>query len=464
MKGRALTTPEINERLIRLRNVEHLYSLAKTRIGVLENQVQELKEENRLLREENVLLKTKLDDLGYQFEQMKAIVFGKKSVAKKILDDDETPKPPVSRSKDSYKRPIPKDSEVTQTIEHRLPPNASSRVRTKMFYVEDIPLDTKKTVTKHIVHQYHDGVSWIGEISLPYCSVTLGENIRMLVTTLTVEQRLSQDQVLNLVQLLYGIHISVGELNSILDTEALLLTPAYESLIDSIRLAPYSHMDETGWKILGEGGHAWSITDDKNRSAYILGVSRGKGIAEQLRGDSENVLISDDYGVYAHLAGHHQLCWAHLIRHFRDLAQSGEFIDEAHESLKKVYQEVKAVHTLLKSSLATENPEHQRQQFTEQLQNIATIHEADPPALIRIKTTLNKNISKYLTCLQFPTIPLTNNTAERSLRSLVIKRRISFGSRSHQGARALSVLFTVVKELLRSHLDDYFEAYRRVRV
>jgi hypothetical protein len=45
----------------------------------------------------------------------------------------------------------------------------------------------------------------------------------------------------------------------------------------------------------------------------------------------------------------------------------------------------------------------------------------------------------------------------------VIKRRISFGSTSHQGAKRLSILFTVIKELVRTHKDDYFAAYRELR-
>lgn len=65
--------------------------------------------------------------------------------------------------------------------------------------------------------------------------------------------------------------------------------------------------------------------------------------------------------------------------------------------------------------------------------------------------------------LSFPFLPLTNNIAEQSLRHLVIKRRISFGSASYQGAYTLSILFTVVRELLRRNPDTYFQAYRELR-
>ena len=41
-------------------------------------------------------------------------------------------------------------------------------------------------------------------------------------------------------------------------------------------------------------------------------------------------------------------------------------------------------------------------------------------------------------------MPLTNNAAERILRHWVIARRISFGTRSEQGSRALALFASVI--------------------
>ena len=51
---------------------------------------------------------------------------------------------------------------------------------------------------------------------------------------------------------------------------------------------------------------------------------------------------------------------------------------------------------------------------------------------------LFKNREKYLTCLKFPgQIPMDNNKAERGLRHLVIKRKISYGSKTEKGAETI---------------------------
>ncbi len=47
--------------------------------------------------------------------------------------------------------------------------------------------------------------------------------------------------------------------------------------------------------------------------------------------------------------------------------------------------------------------------------------------------------------LDEPQLPLTNNVAERALRHWVILRRISQGTRSEQGSRALALLASVIE-------------------
>ena len=48
---------------------------------------------------------------------------------------------------------------------------------------------------------------------------------------------------------------------------------------------------------------------------------------------------------------------------------------------------------------------------------------------------------KYFTCLNFEWIPTTNNTAERVIRPLVIKRKVIFGSKTDAWSRMMEVIF-----------------------
>lgn len=101
-------------------------------------------------------------------------------------------------------------------------------------------------------------------------------------------------------------------------------------------------------------------------------------------------------------------------------------------------------------------------EFTKRLKELSMIKKLDLKKLIRYKTTLRKNIPEYLTCLSDPRIPLTNNQAERSLRHLVLKKKISFGSLTKRTADNLAVLMSVLMSLKQEYQNDFFGEYLKV--
>jgi hypothetical protein len=459
-----LTDSEIKKRMVELQNLRKLHTRARNRVLILESENKNLKLRVTVLEKENKELKRELSDIKYQLTELQTILFKKKATDRDISSfDDDEPKPPVQRTTESYKRPIPKASEVTKTIYHPLE-RRRGKTRKKTFYIEDIPFDIKKIVTRHVVTQEYLHGSWIGTVPVPTTPVVLGDNVRMLVSTLVTIERLSYTQVQNLLSILFHIHISEGEIANILHSESRNLKLSYESMKEGIQKEEYHHMDETSWKVKGESGFAWSMTGKSGDTVYDLGKSRGKGIAVYLRGGSKGVLISDDYGAYRILAEHHQLCFAHLLRKFRDIARDGDFTDKEKRKCSKHYDDLKLIYYDLKKTLLTDNPLSHHSSFTKRFEALSSPSSLDPKPLTRIKETLRRNISKYLTCLTFPTIPLTNNTAERSLRHLVIKRKISFGSASQRGAETFSILLSVLLSLYRRDPASYFERYAKMRV
>jgi hypothetical protein len=284
------------------------------------------------------------------------------------------------------------------------------------------------------------------------------------VASLITVERLTYSQVQGLLRSLFNLEVSSGEIAKILNKEASLLKVANDCLLQSIQEEPSHHLDESRYDIAGENHYVWSITGgESGNSVYLVGESRGKGNATKLRGDSKGVLISDDYGAYRYLATHHQLCFAHLIRHFRDLASHEGFGDEARQVLLTTYNEIKAIYRATKEACHSPDPKSQIIPLQERLKVVATLKPTDPVPVKRIKTTLLRNIDKYLTCLSFPQIALTNNAAERSLRHLVLKRKISFGVQSKKGARTMSVLFSVLLSLRRKDPLTYYERYLGLR-
>lgn len=468
MTKRELPPEEVKKRLIRLRNLEYLHEQQRIKIRHLRDENREFKKEITALKIVVGEQQKTIDDLKLQIEELRIMVFGKRRKKERMDDDDPLPPPErLPRSTDSYKRPIPKDEEVTEAMSHPLTQCSCgtevAQKQTIIFYEEDIPVSAKKIVRKHVVERGYCArcQRWQTSTPLPNHKVVLGGNVQKYICYLSVMCRLSFTQIQNVLLDTYTFAISQGEIAKILERESMRLRPFFEQLRVSIRGEPGVHLDETGWKLLqgGDRSYAWIMSGvESHESVFLAGESRGKGNVEKLLGDVfDGFVVSDDYGAYRTLK-HHQLCWAHVIRKFRDLARSGEMREQQRKQCKEEYAKLCVIYGDLKQDRVMERYD----EFAQKLANLSMIKHNDPEKLIRIKTTLNKNIPKYLTCLADPRIPLTNNQAERSLRHLVLKRKVSFGSLTKRTAENFAVLLSVLLSLKQRYQSSFFEEYLKV--
>lgn len=462
-----LPEKEVKNRLIRLRNLERLHLEQKQRNEQLVIENKSLRARVSYLESIVAEQQKTIEDFKLQIEEFRVMVFGKKKKTKEIDDDLNPPKEKITRSNDSYKRPVPKDSEVTEIKHHPFSQCSCGAETTKkkivIFYEEDIPIPAKKIVRKYVVEKSYcpDCKKWQTDIPLSTAKVVLGSNVQKYVCYLNVLCRLSFTQIQEILSDTYQIHISQGEIAKILEREAIHLKPFYEQLKVKIRGEPGIHLDETSWKLLidGSNSYSWVMSGTESQeNVFLIGESRGKGNMEKLVGEDFNgFVISDDYGAYRKLKKH-QLCWAHLIRKWRDLAKSGELEENIRLHCKEEYIKLCLIYDDLKNNRGIERCK----EFTERLTELSIVKTLDPKKLIRYKTTLRKNISKYLTCLLDSRIPLTNNQAERSLRHLVLKRKISFGSLTKRTADNLAILMSSLMSLKQRYQANFFGEYLRV--
>lgn len=454
----ALTPEDIRTRMVEWRNLKKLHKAQKIRIQLLQ-------EENMLLKARVAFLEAGYEEqqrintnLRLQVEELRTMVFGKKT---RTTKDDEPKEPPTSRTHDSYHRPLPKEDEVTDTQSHPCTEcthchGTLTSTQEVVYYVEDIPLPLQKMVTKHVVEKGYCVTCsrWQTGAPVPSARVIIGERVHAYVAYLSIMGRLSFTQIQQLLFDTYHFALSAGEIAKILKRQALAHRPAYEQLKETIRGAPIVHLDETSWRQLtdGSGSYAWSMSTPEGRSVYLVGESRGRGNVTTLLGDDyAGVVVSDDYGAYRTLT-RHQLCWAHVLRKFRDLARSGELDADAQTHHQQEYQTLAGIY----QDVRDQRDPSLCAVYVTRLQQLAQHAVLDCKKLRTYKETLLKNIPAYLTCLADPAIPLTNNQAERSLRHLVLKRKVSFGSHSKETAERLAILLSVFMSKRSQNPRDWF--------
>ena len=480
-----LTEGEIKKRLIRLRNLETLHAQARKQNDTLRKRNKDLKARVSALEATVVEQQTIITTLKLQLEELQRIVFGKKK-KKSAEGNDEDNQPPhkaAERATDSYHRRIPADEEVTSTEHHSIAmcPDCGTplgKLETRVSYEEDIVLpDTTttplKTVAKHEVERgwCTSCHAWRTPVPIHPVTVVLGTHVKLYICYLSILIRLSFEQIATHLKITYDFDISDGEIAYILQKEARALRSEYEALKERIRVQRGVHYDETSWKVQKEerGNYAWTMTGtETNEVAFLCGESRGGGVVDLLRGDdADHVGITDDYVGYHKKFKKHQLCWAHPHRKLRDLKDS-EKLDSAtrehcravFEAFSALYQKVDAVR---RTPFVLEERLQKKAALTVSFDEIATEHPSDPHKLKKIKQRLREKKELYFTCIMNEGIPPDNNKAERSLRHLVIKRKISFGSKTQRGAETLSILVSILLSLWWRKPRNFFQELAAMR-
>lgn len=467
----SLSKTTIRQRLVEWRNYKRLHVKHKERNQQLERQIKELKKANRQLRVQLAERDAFIEKLLLRVGDLEKMVFGEKqdndrdsSSGSSSSGHGKGKKGKKRRPKDSFQRSIPSADEITAEEHHSLDAckhcgGPLTRIETVIRYVEDIILpqllkQATKTAAKHIIERGYCracGV-WSAARDLRGQAVSLGQNVKLLVSYLITILDCSYEQVKTLTWDLYSLTLSDGEIVHILQEKAIAWQPEYEAIKEEIRAGPGAHQDETTWPIQAFAKHcyAWVLSAVNSPARiYLLATSRGKDHAIDLLGEVKDtfVRITDCYAVYKYLPGRHQICWAHLYRKVRDLKDNRRLPKKKQPQVTAWHDEFQQLYADLRAALDV--PYHQtrrnrqEQRFRQRIQRLRVPHALDPKPLADLKNLLQEYDHALFTCLKFDGIPCDNNRAERDLRSLVIKRKKSFGSRTEQGAHALEILLSV---------------------
>lgn len=444
-----------------------------------------LKKENKKLRArvaeletENKELHDRVEKLELIVEELHSMIFKKKKKPKAESKGkgQEQKSEKKKRDTSSYRRATPNEDQATETILFEVESCdycwwKLEKLQEVIRYVEDLylPKDGNaplKRVSKEIIQKgcCVDCKKWSfwKEITSQHC--TLWKSLKAFVVYASTALMMSYEQIQWFLETMANMSISDWEIAYILKKESMRLKSEYEEMKVRLRKSRVAHFDETGWPVQSLWGkqYAWVMSDTEwIERVYILWASRWWGNLETLKWDSKLIWVSDDYGVYKNWFELHQLCRAHPIRKLRDLAESKKLSKLKTEVCKIAYGGLRGLHKKI-----LEITSHFESITPEQI--IGCMKEFDelniwiaeePEKLSNIRKSLIKNKEKYFTCMYNEWVPTTNNTAERVLRPLVIKRRLSFGSKTSDWATVMEVLYSVTFSLLAKSKSNFFDAY-----
>jgi hypothetical protein len=241
----------------------------------------------------------------------------------------------------------------------------------------------------------------------------------------------------------FGVKVCTATLNHAIHEMGYAVEPVEEQLVEDILQEKLVHGDETSWPEGITMYWLW-VFISSSTCLYQIG-SRGLEIIDNVLGGFLGRIMSDGYQSYRHFPNRLR-CWAHLLRKAVGLLESTDPRAKAFG---------KAAFSLLEQLMdavyeARKNPPTvplfitwaaALVAFKQLCEEFAESEHEKTKALAREFLNDWEAIWAVLTD---PTLPLTNNLAERALRHWVIARRISYGTRTPQGSRAFSLIASVI--------------------
>lgn len=312
--------------------------------------------------------------------------------------------------------------------------------------VEEIPLPSTEVTDYTLERRYCRDCRRLVEPTVPGVlpRARLGLRLMHLVAQLKVFHRLPTEQIPPVLQSVYGVHVSEGEVMGILTRLASVYRPTFERFQGAMRDAPAKYLDETGHSVNGDGAYLW-VAATPTEAIYRVTPTRGHlGALDLLGATPTGTVVHDRFVAYSQAARKtglpQQLCWFHLLGDAKELAEfHGAEGEQILRTLRRVYRQAKrwngrgteaAVRTLerrLERGLAER-----------------------PGTSIRCHRFVRHLLSAKAWLFRFVLdgrVEGTNNRAERALRPSVVARKISGGSRSWHGARTMATLTSIVQTL-----------------
>jgi transposase len=287
-----------------------------------------------------------------------------------------------------------------------------------------------------------------------------GPRFEAAVAVLSVRNRVSRRDVVELCEQLFGARISAGTVDAILGRVADALADPDADLLARVRGAKALNMDETGWRTAGERRALWGAFTDRHAVLRVR-AGRHEDHAKELLGNTTAIVTSDRWWAYTHLpVARRQVCWAHLRRDFKAHAEGLGAEKAFGEAGLRVCEELFWSSEIFQHTRDRKELKRRVRALRREFKPILVTY-AGKQARYRYTRGMARNLLKVWPALwtfaDHRGVEPTNNHAERALRGSVIYRKLSLGTQSADGEQRIERLLSVhtTCRLQRRPMHDY---------
>ena len=281
----------------------------------------------------------------------------------------------------------------------------------------------------------------------------------------------------------HGLNVSQGTVTGGLCRLKPLFEPLYNELIAKSLDGSHWYADETRWLVFGEEiegktGSKWYLWVFRSKTTVIfkLDPSRSADVPKGFFGREVcGILSVDRYSAYKTLLDCRMLllafCWAHVRRDFLAVAKDWEHLEswglEWVKRIGGIYKLNKERLKVLDDPCAFKPAQAKLVSALDQMATDRDAQLADSDlhsACRKVLESLERHWSGLLVFVEYPDVPMDNNTAERELRNPAMGRKNYYGSGSRWSGDLAAMLFSLFQTLRlwninpRLWLSDYLHA------
>jgi transposase len=297
------------------------------------------------------------------------------------------------------------------------------------------------------------------EVSNP---VQYGPSVKGLATYLSAYQLLPMERIATLIFDVFGIRLSEGTLANATQQAACNLVDVEATIRESLRNADVLHVDETGIRI--DGKLNWlHVTSTPDATFYASHPKRGAVATDaiDILPGFEGRVVHDGWSPYQKYSCRHSLCNAHHVRELTAIEE--QFHQPWAKDMKELLLDIKQAVDLEKARNMQRLHPLKECEFEARYSTIVKAgHAANPPPAPTGKRGRTKNgparslllrlDQRRLEVLAFMydfAVPFDNNLAERDIRMMKVKQKVSGSFRSEEGAKAFCRIRGYVSTMLK---------------
>jgi len=276
----------------------------------------------------------------------------------------------------------------------------------------------------------------------------VGPRLSAYVAFLKGACHMSYTTIQTLLADVFGVQLSTGQLTKITTRRvSAALAEPYEQLRRALPEEPQLGIDETGHKDEGQRHWTWCFRA-RSFILFLIASSRSSEVLEQVLGAAFDGVINCDYfSAYRKFMNGSsaimQFCLAHLIRDVKFLAEQNDKVTRnwAERMLKGFEELFGLIHR--REQLGEGRFQTQLERCRDKL--VGQFKSApDRPGVRDLRQRFKLHAKQFFTFVTTPGIEPTNNLTEQAIRYIVIDRKVTQGTRGHNGQRWSERIWTVL--------------------